>query len=209
MLVQGDARAVHHVQRAQAAIRAVGARQRDESPVERTVTPRERLAVVQTHRHARDTALRQDRQAVAPGARHPAKSHQYDADQHRRGKQGQYQQQLQTLTAKRFHLFPTFVICECFESVASEGRLRVAGAQEAECTRQYMSIPSTAGAQDAERSSSQSLCYSAANSASKSSSSKASLSRVPPPSSTACASSALRAFNCSMRSSTVPAQIRR
>ena len=39
------------------------------------------------------------------------------------------------------------------KSVASEGRLRAAGAQEAECTRQYMSIPSTAGAQDAERSS--------------------------------------------------------
>src|SRR5690348_3932295 len=40
-----------------------------------------------------------------------------------------------------------------WRSVASEGRLRVAGAQEAECTRWYMSIPSTAGAQDAERSS--------------------------------------------------------
>jgi hypothetical protein len=39
------------------------------------------------------------------------------------------------------------------QSVASEGRLRVAGAQEPECTRQYMRIPSTAGAQDAERSS--------------------------------------------------------
>jgi hypothetical protein len=48
-----------------------------------------------------------------------------------------------------------------FKNVASEAAirgkrapwLRVAGAQEAECTRQYMSIPSTAGAQDAERSS--------------------------------------------------------
>src|SRR5690242_15621910 len=47
------------------------------------------------------------------------------------------------------------------ESVASDGRarpgpdpgLRIAGAQEAECTRQYMSVAGTAGAQDAERSS--------------------------------------------------------
>src|SRR6185437_7115123 len=39
------------------------------------------------------------------------------------------------------------------QSVASEGSLRAAGAQEAKCTRQYMSIPSTAGAPDAERSS--------------------------------------------------------
>jgi len=37
--------------------------------------------------------------------------------------------------------------------------LRVAGAQEAECTRQYMSIPSTAGAQDAERSSFQTVRF--------------------------------------------------
>jgi hypothetical protein len=36
--------------------------------------------------------------------------------------------------------------------VTSEGRLRAAGAQEPECTRQYMRIPSTAGARDAERS---------------------------------------------------------
>src|SRR5579885_947728 len=39
------------------------------------------------------------------------------------------------------------------KSVTSEGRLRVGGAQEPECTRQYMRIPRTAGAQDAERSS--------------------------------------------------------
>src|SRR6185312_15150365 len=38
------------------------------------------------------------------------------------------------------------------ETVASEGRLRVAGAQEPECICQYMRIPSTAGTQDAERS---------------------------------------------------------
>jgi hypothetical protein len=37
-------------------------------------------------------------------------------------------------------------------SVASEDRLRVGGAQDAECTRQYMSNPSTARAQDVERS---------------------------------------------------------
>ena len=37
------------------------------------------------------------------------------------------------------------------QSVASEGRLCVAGAQEPECTRQYMRIPSTAGANYAER----------------------------------------------------------
>src|SRR5690348_5630354 len=42
---------------------------------------------------------------------------------------------------------------EPHQSVASEGRLRVAGAQEPQCTRQYMRIPSTAGAQAAERSS--------------------------------------------------------
>ena len=39
-----------------------------------------------------------------------------------------------------------------FKTVASEGRFRDAGAQEAECTRQYMSIPSAAGARAAERS---------------------------------------------------------
>ena len=37
-------------------------------------------------------------------------------------------------------------------TVASEGRLRAAGAQEPECTCEYMRNPSTAGAQDAERS---------------------------------------------------------
>src|SRR5581483_3813384 len=42
---------------------------------------------------------------------------------------------------------------ELFQNVASEGRLRDAGAQEPERTRQYVRIPSTAGAQDAERSS--------------------------------------------------------
>src|SRR5690348_4737381 len=42
---------------------------------------------------------------------------------------------------------------EWLESVASKGRLRDAGAQAPECTRQYMRMPSTAGAQDAERSS--------------------------------------------------------
>src|SRR5690348_2128321 len=46
---------------------------------------------------------------------------------------------------------------ESSASVASEGRLRDAGSQEPECTRQYMRIPSTAGAQDAERSSSQEI----------------------------------------------------
>lgn len=35
-------------------------------------------------------------------------------------------------------------------SAASEESLRVAGAQEAECTRQYMSISSTAGTQNIE-----------------------------------------------------------
>src|SRR6185437_14038625 len=50
---------------------------------------------------------------------------------------------------------------------------------------------------------------SAGNSAFRSYSSNFSLSRVPPPSSTACASSALRAFRSSMRSSTVSAQISR
>ncbi|TAM93048.1 MAG: hypothetical protein EPN40_13730 [Rhodanobacteraceae bacterium] len=39
------------------------------------------------------------------------------------------------------------------QSVASEGRLRDAGAQQAERTRQYVSIASTAGARAAERSS--------------------------------------------------------
>jgi hypothetical protein len=39
------------------------------------------------------------------------------------------------------------------KNVASEGRLRAVGAQEPECTRQYMRIPSTAYAQDAEHSS--------------------------------------------------------
>src|SRR5579875_323012 len=39
------------------------------------------------------------------------------------------------------------------ESVASEDRLRDAGAEEPECTRRYMRIPSTAGAQAGERSS--------------------------------------------------------
>jgi len=38
-------------------------------------------------------------------------------------------------------------------TVASEGRLRAAGAQEPECTCEYMRNPGTAGAQDAERSS--------------------------------------------------------
>jgi hypothetical protein len=41
---------------------------------------------------------------------------------------------------------------EPLKTVASEGRLRDAGAQEAERTRQYVSIPSTAGTQAAERS---------------------------------------------------------
>jgi stearoyl-CoA desaturase (delta-9 desaturase) len=48
---------------------------------------------------------------------------------------------------------PAVLIRSRIKNVVSEGRLRAAGAQEAECTRQYMSIPSTAGAQDAKRSS--------------------------------------------------------
>src|SRR4051812_11636853 len=39
------------------------------------------------------------------------------------------------------------------QNVASEGSSRFAGAQEPECTRQYMRIPSTAGTRTAERSS--------------------------------------------------------
>lgn len=39
------------------------------------------------------------------------------------------------------------------QNVASEDRLSAAGAQDAECTRQYMSNPSTASAHDVERSS--------------------------------------------------------
>ena len=38
-------------------------------------------------------------------------------------------------------------------SVASDGNSRAAGAQQAECTRQSMGIPNTAGTRDAERSS--------------------------------------------------------
>jgi len=37
------------------------------------------------------------------------------------------------------------------QSVASEGRLRVTGAKEPQRTRQYVSIPSTAGAQEAQQ----------------------------------------------------------
>src|SRR6185437_12640466 len=47
------------------------------------------------------------------------------------------------------------------QNVASEGRLRVGGAQEPECICQYMRIPSTAGARDAERSSSEKVFSSA------------------------------------------------
>jgi hypothetical protein len=39
------------------------------------------------------------------------------------------------------------------KNVASEDSLRVGGAQEAECTRQYMSIPGTDCARNIERSS--------------------------------------------------------
>ena len=39
----------------------------------------------------------------------------------------------------------------CSGTVASDGRLRAGGAQEPECTYEYMRIPSTDGAQDAER----------------------------------------------------------
>ncbi len=38
-------------------------------------------------------------------------------------------------------------------NVASEGRLRTAGTQKPQCMYKYMRISSTAGAQDAERSS--------------------------------------------------------
>jgi len=40
----------------------------------------------------------------------------------------------------------------CLKIVASEGRLRAGRAQEPECTVEYMRIPSTTGAQAAERS---------------------------------------------------------
>ena len=39
------------------------------------------------------------------------------------------------------------------DNVTSEVRSSAAGAQEAQCMQQYMSIPSTAGGRDAERSS--------------------------------------------------------
>src|SRR5690348_3623025 len=65
------------------------------------------------------------------------------------------------VVARGFEINPRLLGCAAsvtafgagWKSVASEDRLCDAGAQEAECTRQYMSIPSTAGAQDAERSS--------------------------------------------------------
>lgn len=44
------------------------------------------------------------------------------------------------------------MIDTCLKIVASEGGLRVGRAQEPECTVEYMRIPSTTGAQAAERS---------------------------------------------------------